>query len=230
MLSWGSPSWETAMDTWRCLFSMHLMMGIRYGNSQNRPTPAGATLDTYPIICLHSLTRQALQVKTITRGCGSLTRPKQLCVSPIVTADVTKGRTEIFKFDAQRIICSRAAPYATRPCSVLKTSAVLIYWHGSWSTLAHVMACCLMVPSPYLNQCWLITSDVQWQSSEGNFIRDTPTISQWSFLENHLPKISLKSPRHQWVNPCHWRCHSSASDSTSKSTTASFRVGRAGLI
>ena len=51
--------------------------------------------------------------------------------------------TEIFKFDAQRIICSRAAPFATRPCSVLKTSAVLIYlfndslanpslklWHG----------------------------------------------------------------------------------------------------
>ena len=115
------------MDTWHCLFSMHLMMGIRYGNSRNRPTPAGATLDTCPIICLHSLTRQALPVKTITCGCGSLTRPKQPCVSPIVTADVTKGRTEIFKFDAQRIICGRAAPYATRPCSVLKTSAVLIY-------------------------------------------------------------------------------------------------------
>ena len=127
MPSWGSPSWETTMDTWHCLFSMHLMMGIRYGNSRNRPTPAGATLDTCPIICLHSLTRQALPVKTITRGCGSLTRPKQPCVSPIVTADITKGRTEIFKFDAQRIICGRAAPYATHPCSVLKTSAVLIY-------------------------------------------------------------------------------------------------------
>ena len=25
----------------------------------------------------------------------------------------------------------------------------------SWSTLAHVMACCLMAPSHYLNQCWL---------------------------------------------------------------------------
>ena len=127
MPSWGSPSWETTMDTWHCLFPMHLMMGIRYGNSRNHPTPAGATLDTCPIICLHSLTRLDLPVKTITRGCGSLTRPKQPCVSPIVTADVTKGRTEIFKFDAQRIICSLAAPYATRPCSVLKTSAVLIY-------------------------------------------------------------------------------------------------------
>ena len=42
----------------------------------------------------------------------------------IVSSDVTKGRTEIFKFDAQRIICGCGAPYATRPCFVLKTSAV----------------------------------------------------------------------------------------------------------
>ena len=27
--------------------------------------------------------------------------------------------------------------------------------HGSGSTLAQVMACCLMPPSHYLNQCWL---------------------------------------------------------------------------
>ena len=29
---------------------------------------------------------------------------------------------------------------------------------GSSSTLAQVMACCLMAPSHYLNQCWLIIS------------------------------------------------------------------------
>ena len=29
---------------------------------------------------------------------------------------------------------------------------------GTESTLAHVMACCLMAPSRYLNQCWLIIS------------------------------------------------------------------------
>ena len=32
-----------------------------------------------------------------------------------------------------------------------------IWWHRSRWTLAQVMACCLMAPSHYLNQCWLIT-------------------------------------------------------------------------
>ena len=31
-----------------------------------------------------------------------------------------------------------------------------IWQHRSGSTLAQVMACCLMAPSYYLNQCWLI--------------------------------------------------------------------------
>ena len=49
-----------------------------------------------------------------------------------------------------------------------------IWRHRSGSTLAQVMACCLMASSHYLNQCWLIISKVLWySSSEGNFIRDT---------------------------------------------------------
>ena len=39
-----------------------------------------------------------------------------------------------------------------------------IWWQRSWSTLAQVMACCLTAPSHYLNQCWLIISEVQWHS------------------------------------------------------------------
>ena len=38
-----------------------------------------------------------------------------------------------------------------------------IWRHPSGSTLAQVMACCLMAPSHYLNQCWLLISKVQWQ-------------------------------------------------------------------
>ena len=51
-----------------------------------------------------------------------------------------------------------------------------IWWHRSGSTLAQVMACCLMalsMLSHYLNQYWLIIHKVYWHSSEGNFIRDT---------------------------------------------------------
>ena len=37
--------------------------------------------------------------------------------------------------------------------------------HRSESTLAHVMACCLMAPSHYLNnQCWIIMKGVLWHS------------------------------------------------------------------
>ena len=46
----------------------------------------------------------------------------------------------------------------------------------SVSTLAQVMACCLTAPSHYLNQCWLIISNVKWHSSKGKFTRDQPSI------------------------------------------------------
>ena len=39
-----------------------------------------------------------------------------------------------------------------------------IWRQRSGSTLAQVMACCLMAPSHYLNQYWLIISEVQWHS------------------------------------------------------------------
>ena len=41
-----------------------------------------------------------------------------------------------------------------------------IWWHGTRSTLAQVMACCLTAPSHYLNQCWLIIGEVPWHSSQ----------------------------------------------------------------
>ena len=45
----------------------------------------------------------------------------------------------------------------------------VIWWQGSRSTLAQVMACCLMATSHYLNQCWLIISEVLWHSPDSNF-------------------------------------------------------------
>ena len=49
-----------------------------------------------------------------------------------------------------------------------------IWWHRTWSTLVQVMACCLMILSHYLNQCWQIISKVQWQSLEDNILHDIP--------------------------------------------------------
>ena len=49
-------------------------------------------------------------------------------------------------------------------------------------TLVQAMACCLTAPSHYLNQCWLMITDVQWQSPEGNFATDTsPSINNFSY-------------------------------------------------
>ena len=46
----------------------------------------------------------------------------------------------------------------------------IIWWHRSWSTLAQVIACCLMAPSHYLNQCLLIIEIVLWHSSESKVL------------------------------------------------------------
>ena len=60
-----------------------------------------------------------------------------------------------------------------------------MWWHSSGSMMAHATACCLMAPSHYLNQCWLIISRVQWHSNEDNFIRNTSAINlklTWKWL------------------------------------------------
>ena len=60
-----------------------------------------------------------------------------------------------------------------------------IWQHRSGSTLAQIMACCLMAPSHYLKQCWIINSKVHWHSSILRSI--SPEL-----LEPSLTKISLK--------------------------------------
>ena len=100
---------------------------------------------------------------------------------------------------------SHLMPHVGEPCGVIYKylnslwPSDAIWRYRSGSTLAQVMACCLMAPSHYLNQCWLITSKVHWHSSEGNFAKDTSAISQWNWLENYFSKILFKSPRGQWV-------------------------------
>ena len=58
------------------------------------------------------------------------------------------------------------------------------------------MACCLTAPSHYLSSCWLITSKVQWHSSECNFTRDTSATSLCAILlevsQPPVTEISLK--------------------------------------
>ena len=74
-----------------------------------------------------------------------------------------------------------------------------IWWHGSGSTLAQVMACCLTAPSHYLNQCWLTISEILWHSPESNFTENTKDIYLWNEFEIYKFYIVVKSARGQWV-------------------------------
>ena len=48
-----------------------------------------------------------------------------------------------------------------------------------WSTLAQLMACCLASPSHYLNQCWLLLSEIMWLSPKTNFTISTQATIRW---------------------------------------------------
>ena len=81
------------------------------------------------------------------------------------------------------------------------------------STLAQVMACCLMAPSHYLNQYWQIISEVMWHSSQSIFTGNVQDIYPWQEFENyklniqsHAPGIneSKHSPLWKWKKCCQW--------------------------
>ena len=81
-------------------------------------------------------------------------------------------------FKIKKVTCKMPAILFFPQCvnSLWRTSDV-IFRHKCGSTLAQIMACCQETPSHYLNQCWLIISEVQWQLPEGNFTR---AVNQWN--------------------------------------------------
>ena len=90
------------------------------------------------------------------------------------------------------------------------------------SILAQVMACCLTAPSHYLNQCWLIIDKVLWHSSQDIIMRRSQNNNRYNNIENYIFRITLRSPRGQWINrdvvACyHWQ---KANPSTAKEWVA----------
>ena len=61
------------------------------------------------------------------------------------------------------------------------------------------MACCLTAPSHYLNQCWLMISEVLWHSPDSNFTESTQNIYRWNEFEIYSFETVVKFPRGQWV-------------------------------
>ena len=102
-----------------------------------------------------------------------------------------------------------------------------IWRHGTRSTLAQVMACCLTASSHYLNQCWLIIGEVPWHSSQGIILRWCEDTNQWNEIavlkrhlglpgvnelmiilkiqtHTHIPTYSFPVPLY-WCYKCEWK-------------------------
>ena len=86
----------------------------------------------------------------------------------------------------------RSAVNVTTPVETLPIKNVRS--HADSGQIAHVTA-----PSHYLNQCCLIISKVLWYSSEDIIIRRFEDTNQQSKIEDYIFKITLRSPRGQWV-------------------------------
>ena len=84
------------------------------------------------------------------------------------------GQPRVFQFSEQYF---QNAVSLRSLCIISLWPSDAIWHQRSGSTLAQVMACCLTAPSHYLNQCWLIISEVQRHSPGRNFIRDISTIN-----------------------------------------------------
>ena len=61
------------------------------------------------------------------------------------------------------------------------------------------MACCLMAPCHYLNQCWLIIKSVLWHSPETNFTKSAHKLNPKYVFQDNTFKITSTCSRGQWV-------------------------------
>ena len=76
--------------------------------------------------------------------------------------------------------------------SLWPADAIWLYLSGS--TLAQIIACCLMTPSHYLNNCWLWISRVVWHSPESNFTVSAHVTIMYNEFENHIFKLMPHIP------------------------------------
>ena len=79
-----------------------------------------------------------------------------------------------------------------------------IWQHRTGSTLVQVMACCLLAPSHFLNQCWLIIDGAQQQSISGILMGSTQDINLWNKFENHTLKKKKILSHHPGANELTW--------------------------
>ena len=70
----------------------------------------------------------------------------------------------------------------------------------SGSTLAQVIACCLIAHGHYLDHRWLLIKDVLWHSPDSNFTRSAHELKSIKCVRRLHFQIAATSPRGQRVN------------------------------
>ena len=79
--------------------------------------------------------------------------------------------------------------------------------HRIESPFVPVMACCLMAPNHYLNQCWFIISNVLCESFEGGSPQISKTRIEICILEQHSDLLgAIESMTDSQVIHIHFNC------------------------
>ena len=90
-------------------------------------------------------------------------------------ADAFSFKVNYLPYQEVNFIVENSHDWHTNYCSTclqrinLLRPSFAICRHRTWSTMVQEMACCLTVPSHYLNQCSPIISEVLRHSPEGDF-------------------------------------------------------------
>ena len=139
------------------------------------------------VVDILSCRRQGLVVNTMaadglaTEGARASAAMVLTCFTRTILASAPEGL--VFVFDLMLMKCLQfVGMHRYTLINSLRPSDI-IWWQGSRSILAQVMACCLRAPSHYLNQCWLMISEVLWHSPDSNFTENAYKIYRWNELE-----------------------------------------------
>ena len=106
--------------------------------------------------------------------------------------------TSIDQYKRNQCVCNKVAFQSHWPTDMDINSLLpsdVIWWQGSKSTLAQIMACCLTAPRHYLSQCWLMISEVLWHSPDSNFTENTWHIYRWNEFEIYRVETVDNPPR-----------------------------------
>ena len=96
--------------------------------------------------------------------------------------------------NVMKVAIGPLSPGPTGPVRVNSPQTSETLWgHKSGSTFDLVMVCCLTTSSHYMNQCWLVISELLWRYPVAIYmkiIRCTSLIWVWIFLIYHCNSIS----------------------------------------